>query len=344
MRIGIISPPFIPVPPPRYGGTELFIAALATTLHQRGHQVTVYANGASRLPCRVKWRYPAAEWPLSGTPHDMLKNLDHSAWAVREAAEEVDVLHLNDAMQVPFSLFLRCPALLTIHHPHEPELTELYSRYPDVEYVAIGAWQKQREPMPRVSVVHHGIDLDHYRFRAEKDDYFAFLGRMAPCKAPHLAIEAARRAGVRLKLAGEIQPTYRDYWDQQVAPHLDGSRIEYIGEADPEVKNELLSRARALVFPIQWEEPFGLVMVEAMACGTPVIAFAGGAVEEIVAQAETGWICRDLDEMAARLKDVRIGAATCRQHVERLFSVSRMADEYLKLYTRLLEEGRAWKT
>src|SRR5262249_27011225 len=158
---------------------------------------------------------------------------------------------------------------------------EQYVRFPEIDYVAIGAWLARREPMPKIHVVHHGIPVEEYRCDARKDDYVAFLGRIAPCKGPHLAIEVARRAGVRLKLADEIQPVFRDYWEQEVAPELDGRQVEYVGEANHAMKNDLLSRARALLFPIQWEEPFGLVMIEAMACGTPVLAFDGGAVAEI---------------------------------------------------------------
>jgi glycosyltransferase involved in cell wall biosynthesis len=186
--------------------------------------------------------------------------------------------------------------------------------------------------MPHLHVVHHGIPVNNYTFSARKEDYVAFLGRMAPCKGAHLAIAAARLAGVRLKLAGEIQPTFREYWEQQVEPHIDGAQIEYIGEADFETKNELLSRARALLFPIQWEEPFGLVMIEAMACGTPVLAFAGGAVEEVVRDGVNGWICGDVADMARRLASHQIRSDTCRDFAASQFSVATMTDRYLDVY------------
>jgi glycosyltransferase involved in cell wall biosynthesis len=332
MRIALIAPPFIEVPPRRYGGTELFIGNLACELHARGHDVTVYGNGDSRLPCRLKWRYAHADWPLDDPVRSQLKNADHTAWAIHDAAASVDVLHLNDIVGVPFTRFVNVPAVLTIHHPHEPALSEQYLRYPRIHYVTIADWLARREPMPRVHVVHHGIPLTDYRFSEEKDDYVAFLGRMAPCKGPHLAIEVAHRAGIRLKLAGDIQPVFHEYWDLQVRPHIDGKQIEYVGEADRALKNDLLSRARALLFPIQWEEPFGLVMIEAMACGTPVLAFAGGAVDEIVSNGVNGWICRDLADMAARAAAPDVSPRACRASVAKYFSVARMTDDYVKVY------------
>ena len=314
----------------------MFIANLARELYARGHDVTVYGNGDSRLPCPVRSIYDHADWPPSNPVRSQLKNADHTAWAMREAADTSDIVHLNDLVGLPMTRFLDVPVALTIHHPHEPVLTEQYTRYPDVHYVAIADWLAKLEPMPRVTVVPHGIPVTDYTYSADKDDYVAFLGRMAPCKGPHLAIDAARRAGIRIKLAGEMQPVFRDYWEREVVPRLDDPLVEYIGEADFAAKNALLSGARALLFPIQWEEPFGLVMIEAMACGTPVLAFEGGAVAEIVCPGTNGWICADVDGMAARISSLDITPAACREFAETRFTVAAMADAYLDLYARIL--------
>ena len=339
MRIALIAPPFIEIPPRRYGGTELFIANLASELYVRGHHVTVYANGDSDMPCPVKFRYPHADWPLTDPFRADLKNYDHTAWAIHDAAASSDVIHLNDVVGVPTSRFVDVPMVLTIHHPSQPVLSEQYMRYEDIHYVTIADWLARREPMPNVHVVHHGIPVDDYVFSDQKDDYVAFLGRMVPCKGPHLAIEAARRAGVRLRLGGEIQPQFGDYWNESVRPQIDGRQIVYVGEADRGLKNDLLSRARALLFPIEWEEPFGLVMIEAMACGTPVLAFRGGAVEEVVRDGVNGWICDDVADMAARLQSIDVDPGACRDFVADNFSVTRMADRYLEVYVRAIESS-----
>jgi glycosyltransferase involved in cell wall biosynthesis len=340
MRIALIAPPFIPVPPFRYGGTELFVAHLARELHARGHDVTVYANGDSRLPCAVKSVYAHTEWPLEDPVRGHLKNADHTAWAIQDAARSADILHLNDVVGLPFTRFVDVPVVSTIHHPHDASLTEQYVRYPDAQYVAIAHWLARLEPMPHVHVVHHGIPTGDYTFTERKGDYVAFLGRMAPCKGAHLAIEAARKAGVRLRLAGEVQPAFRDYWEGEVRPRIDGHHAEYVGEVDHAQKNRLLSGARALLFPIQWDEPFGLVMIEAMACGTPVLAFAGGSVEEVVRDGLNGWICADVDDMADRIARPAIAPDACRAFVERSFSVARMADDYLRVYGCALDGAR----
>ncbi len=337
MRIGLISPPFIEVPPKRYGGTELFLANLAGELHRRGHHVVLYANGESHVPCGLKWKYPTSDWPVDPV-REVFKNADQASWAMHDAAQGFDVLHLNDVSCAPFTRFVDKPAVMTIHHTHQALFSEQYLRYPDILYVAIAGWAARRERMPRIEVVHHGIPLESYRFSKEKDDYVAYLGRIAPVKGTHLAIEAAKRAGVRLKLAGDIQPQYRDYFEREVKPRIDGKQVEYLGEADMPMKNEMLSRARAFLFPIQWEEPFGLVMIEALACGTQVLAFTGGAVDEVVKSGENGFICKDVAEMAARIADKPIAPEACRAYVERHFSVARMTDRYLEVYQRAIEE------
>lgn len=340
MRVALISPPFIEVPPTRYGGTELFVGNLACELIRRGHDLTVYSNGDSRLPCRLKWIYPHAEWPTKSEASAYLKNADHTAWAMRDAADWADVLHLNDLVGLPMTRFVDVPTVLTIHHPHLPELSEQYSRYPGVHYVAIANWLQAREPMPRVRVVHHGIPMAAYPLRTEKEDYVAFLGRIAPCKGAHVAIDVARRAGVRLKMAGEIQPQYREYWTKDVEPFVDGRQVEFVGEADRALKTELLAGAKALLFPIQWEEPFGLVMIEALACGTPVVALPGGAVEEVVENGVNGWVCRDRDEMVERLAHLDVAPEACRESVRRGFSVEKMADRYVDVYAQAMASAR----
>jgi glycosyltransferase involved in cell wall biosynthesis len=334
MRVAIISPPFIPVPPVAYGGTELFVAQLAEGLMSRGHTVIVYANGESRVGCEVRWLYPTGEWPLVDAAAAQLKNADHTAWAVQDAAQSADVLHLNDAIGLPFTRFVDVPVVLTLHHPHEPGLSAIYQRYPRVAYVAISEAQARREPIAPLTVVHHGLRLDDYLFKDTKEDYLAFLGRMVPCKGAHTAIAVARRAGLRLKLAGEVQPLYEPYWRQQVLPSIDGHQIQFLGAADHAVKNDLLSGARALLFPIAWEEPFGLVMIEALACGTPVLAFEGGAVAEIVRNGVTGWMCRDVAEMAARAAAPDISPESCRAWVSTHFSRGPMVDRYVEVYRR----------
>jgi glycosyltransferase involved in cell wall biosynthesis len=341
MRIGIIVPPLIAVPPARYGGTELFVAHLAEGLHEQGHQVVVYANGDSRVDCTLKWRYQHADWPVREPLAAQLKMVDHTAWAVHDATPSVDVLHLNDVTGVPLTRFAAAPAVVTLHHPHEPVLSDVYQKYQDVDYVAISAAQAGQETLRNLHVVHHGIPLDRYTCRAAKDDYALFLGRMAPCKGAHLAIEAALRAGIRLKLAGEIQPVFQQYWDEQIRPRVDGRQIEYVGEADHAYKNELLGRARALLFPIQWEEPFGLVLIEAMACGTPVLAFAGGSVREIVRDGVSGWICDDAADMARRIVSPGVEPGSCRDWVGVHFSSERMVRDYLAVYEAALARESA---
>ena len=337
MRVALIAPPFIPVPPVRYGGTELFIDHLARGLAALGHDPVVYANGESRVDCELRWLYPRMEWPITDPGEANLKNLTHTAWAVRDAVDHCDLIHINDVCGVFFSRFADVPFVHTLHHPHLESLSTVYLRFPEIAYVTISDFQRRLERMPHVTTIHHGVDLARYRFSAEKRDYLVFLGRMAPCKGPHLAIEVARRTGLPLKLAGEIQPLFRDYWEAEVAPRIDGSLVEYVGEADLEMKNELLAGARALLFPIQWDEPFGLVMIEALACGTPVVALRGGSVDEVVGEA--GIVCTSVEEMAAAVRALDIRPEVCRLRAAEHFSLMAMARKYEAVYLEAV--GRA---
>jgi glycosyltransferase involved in cell wall biosynthesis len=342
MRVALIVPPFIPVPPARYGGTELFVAHLAEEIGRQGHSAVVYATGESTVNAELRSLYARGEWPLRSEIHGSLTALNHGSWAVRDAVRDCDLLHLNHAVDLAFTRFINRPTVYTLHHPYDAELAELYRYFPRTRYVAISHAQARRNVLPRLSVIRHGIDLNGYQMGAGSREFAVFIGRIAPEKGTHIAIEVAKRAGVPLKIAGQIQPIYKEYWETKVKPQLDGN-IEYVGEADLETKNELLGGAVALLFPIMWDEPFGLIMIEAMACGTPVLAFNAGSVPEIVRDGVSGWICSDLKEMAKRLGNVNVAASQCRDYVAREFTVERMTREYIQLYESSLADHRLAK-
>lgn len=341
MRVALIAPPFISVPPKVYGGTELFIAQLAAGLDQLGTDVVVYTNGESTVPVEKRWLYEGCQWPIKGEVHDNLKDINHTSWAIVDAVHhDCDIIHLNNAPGLVHSRCFSKPFVYTIHHPREEGLSEFYGYYPQVNYVTISDFQRRREKMPNIRTIHHGIDLSKYRFQEQKQKYLSFIGRIAPMKGTHLAIAAAKKAGVPLKIAGEVQPIYREYFQRQVEPHIDGKFIEYIGQADLEAKNELLGNSMAMLFPIQWDEPFGLVLVEAMACGTPVLALPGGSVAEVVQEGIAGYVCHSVDELAARARDIARGGAPrpaqVRRYVEQQFSLDYMVAQYAELYAEIV--------
>jgi glycosyltransferase involved in cell wall biosynthesis len=336
MKIALIAPPFIPVPPRKYGGTELFVAELATALYSEGVDVTVYTNGESMVEVPIKWLYQRAEWPLSEEVEASLKGLNHAAWAMQDAAGNADIIHLNNAPGLSVSRFVEAPLVYTVHHAHEPSLADFYSVFPHVAYVTISRFQQGKLKLPHMRAIHHGIDMSRYCLQERKQPYLSFLGRIAPPKGTHLAIEIARHAGIPLKIAGEIQPCYRDYWENMVKPHVDGRFIEYVGEVGLKEKNELLGNSLAMLFPVQWDEPFGLVMIEAMACGTPVLAMPGGSVAEVVQEGVGGHVRDGVVELAQCARELKIEARAIRRYVEKFFSARRMARDYIHLYTELV--------
>jgi glycosyltransferase involved in cell wall biosynthesis len=230
--------------------------------------------------------------------------------------------------------------VLTLHGPHEPQLSDYYSFYPQIHYVAISDAQKKTETMPHMRTIHHGIDLGSYRLVEKKQPYLSFIGRIAPLKGTHLAIEVAKRTGIPLKIAGDVQPPNREYFEKKIKPEIDGELVQYVGLADLAAKNELLGNSLAMLFPIQWNEPFGLVMVEAMACGTPVLAMPGGSVPEVIQDGVSGYICRTVRSMANRVQDLgKFDPASVRRYVEENFSVEKMVANYLDLYENVIRKG-----
>ena len=332
MRIALIAPPFIAVPPEEYGGTELFVGHLAEGLKKSGAEVVVYANGDSKAEVDVRWIYPHTEWPIKVPTHAWLREINHESWAVADAFKHCDVIHVQSAQALSFSRFVDRPFVLTLHDSYSHELSAFYAHYPQAHYVSISDAQRKNEVMPRLRTIHHGIQLDQYKLVEKKQQYLSFIGRIAPIKGTHIAIDVAQRTGIPLKIAGEVQPAFREYFERKVKPHLDGKLVEYIGPANLAVKNELLGNSIAMLFPIQWNEPFGLVMVEAMACGTPVLASPGGSVPEVVQNGVSGYICRTVREMVKRVGDLPLDPQKIRAYVAENFSTEQMVNMYLALY------------
>ncbi|SFM39270.1 Glycosyltransferase involved in cell wall bisynthesis [Ectothiorhodospira mobilis] len=339
MKIAQIAPLHESVPPRTYGGTERVVHYLTEALVAQGHQVTLFASGDSRTSAELRPIVPEA-LRLSRTRRDPL------AWhllqlnQVAREAEQFDILHFHtDFLHFPLWRRMRVPQLTTLHGRLDlPDLQALFAEFGDMPVVSIA--QHQREPLPMarwIGTVYNGIPAQNYTFRDDPQDYLAFLGRMSPEKGAETAIQIALRAGVRLRMAAKVDRVDRDYFDERIRPHLDHPLIEFIGEVDERGKNELLGGARALLFPIAWPEPFGLVMIEAMACGTPVIAYRMGSVPEVMEDGVTGYVVDGPDaavEAIGRLD--AIDRHACRRLFETHFSARRMAEEYVTLYRRLL--------
>jgi glycosyltransferase involved in cell wall biosynthesis len=341
MRIAIVSTPFIRVPPVGDGGTELFCHDLTEELHARGHDVTLFATGDSEVSCRKRWLYPLPAWPPH--PHD---EIHHVAWALGEVAGKgFDVVHLNTPFGVPFRRFVDAAVVCTLHHHKDPATSRLYAGHPGIGYVTISQRQRELEtPLPGAVVIHHGLRPDRYPPSDGDEGYLLHLGRYAPEKGTHLAIDAAAGAGLPLVLAGRTHPQDDAYSAEHVAPRLGRSGVTDVGEADPARKLALLRGARALLCPLQWEEPFGLIAIEAMLCGTPVLGFARGSFPEIVDEGLTGWLAPPgdvaaLSRLALRLRG--FDRAACARRARERFTAALMTDAYEALYRRLSITRRA---
>ena len=340
MRIAIVSTCAVPTPPPAYGGTERFVATLAAGLVARGHDVVVYATGDSLPAGRLRYRFAAARWPP-----DPSAEREHAQYAWSDLRRfRPDVVHVNGPEALPCEEAFAPPVVATIHDAPSPALVATYARS-SAHCVAISREQaRSLRGVTRLSVIGHGLDASRFPRGVGAGGYVAFLGRIGPEKAPHLAVDAAHRARVPLRIAGPHWTgiaRYERYFAEEFAPRLaQGADIAWLGELDANATVAFLRGAEALLFPMQWDEPFGLVMIEAMLVGTPVVAFARGSALEIVDEGVTGHLVRDAREMAQALPKTRVlDRERCRRRACARFSAATMVARYETLYRALHESN-----
>lgn len=342
MRIAQVAPLYERVPPLYYGGTERIVAYLTDELLAMGHDLTLFASGdsitAARLvPCS-KNSLRLDKTCIDPIPHHLLM-LEQ----VMARADEFDIIHFHtDYFHYPFSRRYGYPCVTTLHGRLDiPDLIPLYREYREVPVVSIS--DSQRRPLPWINwtgTVHHGLPLDLLPFNEKPQGYLAFLGRISPEKGLDVAIAIAEQSGVTLKVAAKIDKENLEYYESVIKPLMESPFVEYVGEIGEEDKKAFLGNALALIFPIDWEEPFGLVMIESMACGTPVIAFGRGSVPEVVKNGVSGFVVKDLVGAVAAVSEVEaVSRRGCRKHFEECFAARRMAEDYLDIYEEVI--GRA---
>ena len=347
VRIAQVAPLYEAVPPKLYGGTERVVSLLTEELVRRGHEVTLFASGDSVTSARLAAVTERA-LRLDATNRDLL-----AADTIRQLdlvfgnARDFDIIHCHvDYLAYPFSGLVSTPTLHTVHGRLDLSyLLPIYRQFKHVPLVSIS--DAQRAPLADIGVtwvgtVHHGLTPERFAFSANPGDYLAFLGRLSPEKQPDVAIEVAKRAGLPLRIAAKIDAADQEYFHRVVAPLLDHPLIEFVGEIGDADKSAFLGAARALLFPIDWPEPFGLVMLEAMACGTPVIARPCGSVPEVVRSGVNGFIGDTVSDLVDAVRRVEtLDRAACRRDFERRFSVARMVADYEALYQRACQHARA---
>jgi glycosyltransferase involved in cell wall biosynthesis len=349
MRIAQIAPLYESVPPEQYGGTERVVANLANELVEMGHEVTLFASGDSLTKARLApgcelslRKRMTREEMLHVAPSIHLRMLNQ----VSAIATEFDVIHSHiDYLAFPFAEHWPVPSVHTLHGRLDlPATRELHRVHAGVPMISIS--DSQRKPLSGVAVswlgtVYNGIDIADYRYHAFAGDYLAFLGRISPEKRPDLAAQIAYRVGMPLRVAAKVDPADLDYWEQQIRPLFKRYNVDFVGEIGDTDKSEFLGGAAAMLFPIDWPEPFGLVMLESMACGTPVIAADKGSVREVIRPGRGGLIGRGPEEMVEAVEAVlMLDRSVCRSEAER-FDTSTMARRYLSAYRRLTARKEA---
>jgi glycosyltransferase involved in cell wall biosynthesis len=344
LRIAQLAPLYESVPPRLYGGTERVVSFITEELCRRRHEVTLFASGDSITAAKLEAVCPAG-LRLAGKP-ELAPGLQLSMLSTvyENALEDFDIIHSHlDFWTFPSENFSTVPTVTTMHGRLDgSDCHPVYKRYPRAAVVSIS--NSQRAPLPAmnwVATVPHGLPRDLLRFSDRTGKYLAFLGRISPEKGPDTAIDVALRTGIPLRIAAKVDPVDREYFEVVIKPRLDPPAVEYIGEINGPAKSEFLGGALALLFTIDWPEPFGLAMIEAMACGTPVIARPCGSVPEVVNHGVSGFIAKEVDDLVAAVQLVEgLSRARCREEFERRFTAETMVDRYENVYAELIEHSQ----
>jgi glycosyltransferase involved in cell wall biosynthesis len=341
MRIAQVAPLFESVPPKTYGGTERVVSYLTEELVKMGHEVVLYASGDSETRAHLKAICPRA-LRLDKHSTDPVANHVLLAERIFQDADQYEFIH-SHIDYIPYPLYRRMntPHVTTLHGRLDiPNLYELYQEFDDVPLVSISNYQRLPISWSNwAATVYHGLPPDLYQLNEKQGDYLAFIGRFSPEKGAEFAIDIARQSGMKIKIAAKLDKADQEYYDEVVKPLIGGSHIENVGEIGEHEKNEFLGNAYALLFPINWPEPFGLVMIEAMACGTPIITRMCGAVPEIMEQGVTGYIVDEVSDAVKAVADIaNLSRRRCREVFDARFTARTMAENYLTVYDRLIEE------
>jgi glycosyltransferase involved in cell wall biosynthesis len=344
LRIAQVATLYERIPPQLYGGTERVVSYITEELVRRGHDVTLFASGDSLTAAKLAPGCPRALRLLGKPELGASLQLAMLSDVYENAAQRFDIIHTHvDYWSFAFASLARIPTIATMHgRLNTRELHPVYRRYRSVPLVSIS--DAQRTPLPFmnwVATIHHGLPGNFLRFAPGRGRYLAFLGRISPEKRPDIAIEVARKVGIPLKIAAKVDVVDRDYFESIIKPRLSPPDIEYIGEIAEAEKSEFLGGALALLFTIDWPEPFGLAMIEALACGTPVIARPCGSVPEVLRHGITGYVASSVDDLAAAVGRIdKLSREACRAEFEQRFTVERMTDCYEQLYLDIVEHHR----
>lgn len=339
MKIAMVSNPHVSIPPARYGGIEQIVHVLCEGLLQRGHEVHLYATGDSKTSGFLRYIYDESVWPPN-----VHREINHYSFAFSDIIREgdFDLVHIHGANALPFTRFLQdIPCLYTIHHVKNETLSQLYSHFQNIHFISISEFQRKQEvPLKHVRTIYHGLEASHFNPCWKPEDYVAFLGRITKVKGLHTAIRAAAMASIPLKVGGPVHWVDETYFKEEVKPLMKLGNVTHLGDLNLKEKVHLLRKAKATLFPIEWDEPFGLVMIESMLCGTPVIAYPRGSVEEIVEEGVTGFIVRNLKEMAEIIKSPKLEVfdrKRCAERARERFTSARFIDEHENLYAEVLK-------